>query len=246
MRENTNWNNKIEYVEKMYEEWKNIYEIPIEKEFAVRALLDLQWEYQNIPENHYKAKADILSAINLLSNSLNLEKVEIKKYGVNCKIDLKEKIIILENNINTIFDLLIYNKEVSINNYIIKNPIIENISHFMYSSTGEIRLNVKWKYNYDNIDGFIVYINECNSDIELSKKYITYERYYILSSDKRDYYLPYLSLNNIYIVGIQAYKNVEIFNKKTIRSDIVVSDPYYPSVKNDIPAEVIKGNITLI
>ena len=30
MRENTNWNNKIEYVEKMYEEWKNIYEIPIE------------------------------------------------------------------------------------------------------------------------------------------------------------------------------------------------------------------------
>lgn len=98
MRESqNNWNSKIKYVEKMFEEWKNTYDIPIEKEFAVKALLNLQWDYQNIPENHYKAKADILNAINLLSNSLNLER---NKSIVDWLINLDKKISILEDKCN--------------------------------------------------------------------------------------------------------------------------------------------------
>jgi hypothetical protein len=243
MRENTNWNNKIEYVEKTFEEWENIYEIPVEKEFLVKAFLNLQWDYQNIPENHYKAKTDILNAINLLSNSLNLEKNDKEKF-VDWLADLKDKTILLEKHINTIVKILGF----SLNDIIINIPIITKISHSL-DKNGLASICVEWDYNQNNIDWFMIEINTYSNNISNFYANIKVDgnvhimiggNTKIVSKTGRYYVYEGLSCDNVYTFNIRAHKKIKILDKEImLNSDIITSAPYYPK---DNP--VFMGDIT--
>lgn len=65
--------NRKEWVESEFKKWKERYEIPFEKEFNVKALLELKYQYYNTDDNHVKTKADLIHTIVKLQNDLNLK-----------------------------------------------------------------------------------------------------------------------------------------------------------------------------
>jgi hypothetical protein len=62
------------YVESEYKKWEDKFEIPFEQEFNVKALLSLQYQFLNLPDEHIKTKADIVATISRINKDLNLHR----------------------------------------------------------------------------------------------------------------------------------------------------------------------------
>lgn len=105
---------RAEWVESEFKKYKEMFEIPFEKEFMVEAMLELQHQYYNTSDSHIKTKSDILHTISKLQNELNLKrkKNEGKPIEIlivsNSKIESRNNLelfadIIGRNNINSLF-----------------------------------------------------------------------------------------------------------------------------------------------
>ncbi len=66
-----------ELIKSEYKKWSEMYDIPFEKEFEVKALIELQCQYYATPNDHIRTKTDILNAIHNLKRNLGLKKKEI-------------------------------------------------------------------------------------------------------------------------------------------------------------------------
>ena len=64
---------RSEWVESEFKKWQERYSIPFEMEFNVKALLDLQWQFNNTEDGHVKTKADLIQAISRLQRDLHLK-----------------------------------------------------------------------------------------------------------------------------------------------------------------------------
>lgn len=62
------------YIESEYGKWEEKFTIPFEQEFNVKALLSLQHQFLTLPDDHVKAKSDIMSTILRISRDLNLKR----------------------------------------------------------------------------------------------------------------------------------------------------------------------------
>lgn len=62
------------YIESEYKKWEEKFEIPFEVEFNVKALLSLQHQFMNLPDDHVKAKAEIMRTISDIQRTLNLKR----------------------------------------------------------------------------------------------------------------------------------------------------------------------------
>lgn len=62
-----------EYIEREFIKWKENFVIPFEKEFLVKAVLYLQHQFQSLPEEYVKAKADVLATIKRTMHDLGLK-----------------------------------------------------------------------------------------------------------------------------------------------------------------------------
>jgi hypothetical protein len=83
---------KEKYIQEKFNEWEKYYEIPFEKEFYVKALLGLQYDFEALPEDYVKAKKDLIEAMQMIQGNLNLTKK--KKINDNEKISL---LIVVKN-----------------------------------------------------------------------------------------------------------------------------------------------------
>lgn len=63
---------KEKYIEEKFKEWKEYYDIPFNKEFDVKALLGLQYDFNCLPHDHIKSKKDLLDAMYLIQRNINL------------------------------------------------------------------------------------------------------------------------------------------------------------------------------
>lgn len=63
------------YMESEFKKWQEKFEIPFEKEFDVKALLSLQYQFMVTPDEHIKSKKDLIDAIHRLQYNLKLEPV---------------------------------------------------------------------------------------------------------------------------------------------------------------------------
>lgn len=98
---------KLEYMEKELEKWKENYNIPFEKEFDVKALLSLQYDFITLPEDYVKSKKDLIEAMQMIQKNLNLTKK--KKLSENEKIRL---LIVVESeaqlqNVSELIELIL-------------------------------------------------------------------------------------------------------------------------------------------
>jgi hypothetical protein len=66
------------------------YDIPFHKEFDVKALLGLQYDFNNLPDGHVKAKRDLIDTMQLIQRNLHLTP--------KLKMDNPIKLIIVVNN----------------------------------------------------------------------------------------------------------------------------------------------------
>ena len=66
-------NERVQWVESEFKKWQERYSIPFEMEFNVKALLDLQWQFNNTEDGHVKTKADLIQAISRLQRDLHLK-----------------------------------------------------------------------------------------------------------------------------------------------------------------------------
>lgn len=69
----TNLASRESYIESEYKKWEERFEIPFQQEFNVKALLSLQHQFLSLPEDHTKAKADVIKTINDLQRNLDLK-----------------------------------------------------------------------------------------------------------------------------------------------------------------------------
>lgn len=69
----TNLASRESYIESEYKKWEERFEIPFQQEFNVKALLSLQYQFMSLPEDHTKAKADVIKTISDLNRNLNLK-----------------------------------------------------------------------------------------------------------------------------------------------------------------------------
>lgn len=67
------------YMERELAKWNEKYEIGFEQEFEIRALISLQYQFASIPEDHIKAKADIINTISQIKRNLNLKMMKNEK-----------------------------------------------------------------------------------------------------------------------------------------------------------------------
>lgn len=98
---------KFEYMEEEFKQWKENYNIPFEKEFDVKALLSLQYDFITLPEDYVKTKKDLIEAMQLIKKNLNLTKK--KKLSDNEKINL---LIVVKNeaqlqNVSELIELML-------------------------------------------------------------------------------------------------------------------------------------------
>ncbi|MEH7116090.1 hypothetical protein V7128_01525 [Neobacillus vireti] len=81
------------YIESEYKKWEEKFEIPFEQEFNIKAMLSLQHQFLTLPDDHVKAKADVMSTINSISKNLNLKKKkklsDSEKYSIMFVVDDK-------------------------------------------------------------------------------------------------------------------------------------------------------------
>lgn len=93
---------KEKYIKEKFNEWKEYYVIPFNKEFYVKVLLGLQYDFNVLPDEHIKAKKDLLDAMYLIQRNINLtpkKKLEKPKrliIVVNDSSHLKEVFEIIE------------------------------------------------------------------------------------------------------------------------------------------------------
>lgn len=64
---------RAEWVESEFKKWQEHFIISFDEEFEVKAILDLQWQYNNIEDNHVKSKSDILYTISRAKRDLGLK-----------------------------------------------------------------------------------------------------------------------------------------------------------------------------
>lgn len=81
---------KEKYIEEKFKEWKEYYDIPFNKEFDVKALLGLQYDFNCLPHDHIKSKKDLLDAMYLIQRSISLTP---KK-----KLEKPKRLIIVTND----------------------------------------------------------------------------------------------------------------------------------------------------
>jgi glutaredoxin-related protein len=63
------------YVESELKKWKESYIIRLEQEFSIKAMLELQYQYNNTPDEHVKAKRDLIETITKINRDLRLKPV---------------------------------------------------------------------------------------------------------------------------------------------------------------------------
>jgi hypothetical protein len=89
------------YIESELTKWKEKFEIPFEQEFNLKAMLSLQYQFLTLPEDHVKAKADLIHTIQRISGELRLKPIK--------KITEKVDIVLLAKEIgirSELFELL--------------------------------------------------------------------------------------------------------------------------------------------
>ena len=82
---------KSEWVESEFTKWKERFEIPFVDEFNVKVMLGLRYDYENTPNDHYKAKGDILHALCEIRHALDGVLIEKKP-------NAKRKIMVIVDN----------------------------------------------------------------------------------------------------------------------------------------------------
>lgn len=88
-------------LERLLKDYKQRYDIDINQEFYVTQLIKLKIQYENTPEEHIKAKSDLMRLILELDRNLNLrERIKIDKYFDDYKI------IIATDQTSDIYDVL--------------------------------------------------------------------------------------------------------------------------------------------
>lgn len=101
-----------EFIESEYKKWEERYEINFEQEFDLKAMIELQYQFEITPKEHIKTIGDIVHTKNQIMKNLNLKKKPFKK-----KDGSKYKILLLSDNIDSrdhlsdLFKLLL-NKDV--------------------------------------------------------------------------------------------------------------------------------------
>ncbi|GFN32588.1 hypothetical protein [Paenibacillus xylaniclasticus] len=66
---------KDEYVKENFKKWKEVYRFPAEYDFYIESLLDLQWSFKNIPNDHVKTKKELLDMIMRIQNNFPLNAI---------------------------------------------------------------------------------------------------------------------------------------------------------------------------
>jgi hypothetical protein len=116
-------NKRSEYVEREFQKWSEIYEIPFDQEFEVKALLELQGQYNEIPDKHIRTKTDILNAIHGIKGRLRLKK------KVNLSNEEKLKVLVVVDHYSKIKEI------VNIFARIINNEWIDYVKMYQGEAT---------------------------------------------------------------------------------------------------------------
>jgi hypothetical protein len=118
------------YIERELERWKENYIIPIEQEFSVRAMLGLQFQYDNTVDEHVRTKKDLIDTIQRILGSLRLKPVLSK--------DRFRVLVIVNNNHQTINVYNMFQK------MLFEKISFENIKH---ASNGDMSVkNISTKH----------------------------------------------------------------------------------------------------
>jgi hypothetical protein len=78
-----------EYVESELKKWKEEYIIRFDQEFLVKSMLELQYQYRNIPDEHVKTKNDLMRLITQTMHELRL-KPNLNKDGFKILVIAKD------------------------------------------------------------------------------------------------------------------------------------------------------------
>jgi uncharacterized protein YfbU (UPF0304 family) len=132
---------RVSYIEREYKKWEEKFEIPFELEFNVKALLSLQHQFMELPEEHVKTKADVMSTITRLQRDLNLKPK--RKLQDNEK---REYLFIVENAI----------QKLNIEELLINSSKVEQVLSRAYSTkitTDEFKIHIKMQDEHSGLRG---------------------------------------------------------------------------------------------
>lgn len=124
-----------QYVESEYEKWKERFKVPYEQEFNVKAMFELQWQYEKTPIEHIKTKRDILESIQRILHGMKL----MPNYNA---VEHGELLIFAKNynqkvNLHEMFKLMLNEKLVE------EDLKINGISARSILKTKELTINIE-------------------------------------------------------------------------------------------------------
>lgn len=68
-----NINERAEWVESEYKKWEDRYTIPFASEFNIKTMLELKHQFYNTPDEHTKAKRELIEMMSRLQKDANLK-----------------------------------------------------------------------------------------------------------------------------------------------------------------------------
>lgn len=93
------------YVESELTKWKENYIVRHEHEFSLRAMLELQYQFKNTPDDHVKAKKDLIDTIQRILLNLRLKPtLNTKQFKVLVVVNNSQQKVHMYNMFQKMFE----------------------------------------------------------------------------------------------------------------------------------------------
>jgi hypothetical protein len=130
-----------EYIESEYKKWEEKFEIRFQDEFNLKAMIELQYQFEITPKEHIKTIGDIVHTKNQIMKNLNLKpKVRLSDS------QKREYLFIAEST----------TQKMNIEELFLRHPSVENVFTKTYSTrvtTNEFKVHIVMDNGNDSLRG---------------------------------------------------------------------------------------------